>query len=724
MSNLVGEATIIVRTETEPGSVSKEGRRAGEGYKHGFLGSVKGMAAGIVGFLALEKLYEFTKQSVEVARESQKAQAATAQLVKVTGGAARVSADEVKEYSEALARKIGVDHSVIQSSANTVLAFKNIRDEVGKGNDVFEQTIGLGQDLAADGLGSPTSATKALAKALNDPIKGMTALGRIGVTFTAQQQEQIKALVATGNVLGAQKILLDEVRGKVGGLAAATASNADKSKAAFTEVKDAVGSGLLPVLDAVEGAFANKVAPAIIDTVKGTNVLGGAVRTMAHYFREAVGVVEDLFDGSSHRAKHAAIDIDAALGGDGKYVASIRKVAREILRGFGDIERGVKSSIKAALPVVKDLARVLAKDLGQAVENLLPIFAPLVKEALHLASSFRLGELKGVSGILKGIGDVLVKVTGFMAKHAGTVRGIVVALVAMAAAYQAIAIIIGVVETVTAAYIVVQEALDVVMDANPIGLLVVALAGLAAGLLYAYKHSARFKAIVDALGHAISAFISGALAFVKAHWPLLIALLGGPIAVVVYEIVHHFGAIKDAVSDAFHFIARLPDRILSAIGSKMKSVGKSIIHLFFQGLSAEGSFIGKLGDAVKDAAIGAINAVIDLLNKAIPNKIAIPGAPDINLPDNPIPHLARGTSSFRGGYALVGEEGPELVSLPRGTGVTPAAQTAAALGGPSISIGTVMPHDYHTFVRQMTEQNRAATMGGVALGRRLTAVGA
>ena len=45
-------------------------------------------------------------------------------------------------------------------------------------------------------------------KALNDPLKGLTALSRIGVQFTAQQQEQIKAMVEVGDVAGAQKIIL------------------------------------------------------------------------------------------------------------------------------------------------------------------------------------------------------------------------------------------------------------------------------------------------------------------------------------------------------------------------------------------------------------------------------------------------------------------------------------------------------------------------------------
>lgn len=64
------------------------------------------------------------------------------------------------------------------------------------------------------------------------------------------------------------------------------------------------------------------------------------------------------------------------------------------------------------------------------------------------------------------------------------------------------------------------------------------------------------------------------------------------------------------------------------------------------------------------------NSIIDLIQGAINGAFAgIPGAPKVRLP-----HLARGTDYFSGGMALVGERGPELVSLPRGSSITPNSQ--------------------------------------------------
>ena len=89
--------------------------------------------------------------------------------------------------------------------------FRNVRDEVGQGNDVFTRATKAGLDLAQIGFGTPESAAVLLGKALNDPIKGMTALTRAGVTFSEAQKETIRGLVDTGDLLGAQKIILAEV---------------------------------------------------------------------------------------------------------------------------------------------------------------------------------------------------------------------------------------------------------------------------------------------------------------------------------------------------------------------------------------------------------------------------------------------------------------------------------------------------------------------------------
>jgi phage-related protein len=122
-------------------------------------------------------------------------------------------------------------------------------------------------DLSAAGFGSVDSAAKMLGKALNDPVKGMTALGRAGVTFTKGQQKQIKALVKSGDLLGAQKIILGEVRSQVGGAAAASATAGEKMRVAWDNAKEGLGTALLPAIDALQNAITTKIIPAIVSFI-------------------------------------------------------------------------------------------------------------------------------------------------------------------------------------------------------------------------------------------------------------------------------------------------------------------------------------------------------------------------------------------------------------------------------------------------------------------------
>ncbi len=68
-----------------------------------------------------------------------------------------------------------------------------------------------------------TAAAKLLGKGLQDPATGMNALTRVGVKFTAEQTKQIKEIEKTSGVAAAQKQMMEDLAGVVGGKAAASA---------------------------------------------------------------------------------------------------------------------------------------------------------------------------------------------------------------------------------------------------------------------------------------------------------------------------------------------------------------------------------------------------------------------------------------------------------------------------------------------------------------------
>lgn len=153
--------------------------------------------------------------------EQQKVAAQTGAVLKSTGGIANVTAKQMNSLSTALMKKSGVDDEAIQSGQNLLLTFTKIRNETGKGNDIFDQATVATLDLSVAMGKDLNSSAILVGKALNDPVKGATALSRAGVQLTKGQKDQIQAFVDSGRVLEAQKIILGELTTQFGGSAEA-----------------------------------------------------------------------------------------------------------------------------------------------------------------------------------------------------------------------------------------------------------------------------------------------------------------------------------------------------------------------------------------------------------------------------------------------------------------------------------------------------------------------
>ena len=103
------------------------------------------------------------------------------------------------------------------------------------GTDSYERVAVAAADVATVTNQDVNQSLMQLAKALQDPEKGLTALARSGTQFTAQQKEQIKALVDSGDQLGAQNLILKEIEAQYGGAAKAAGSSG------FAGVMDTLG---------------------------------------------------------------------------------------------------------------------------------------------------------------------------------------------------------------------------------------------------------------------------------------------------------------------------------------------------------------------------------------------------------------------------------------------------------------------------------------------------
>lgn len=242
---------------------TQAGGTASKGFRGTFLKGLAGMGTAMVGMFAISKVTDFFQSSVEEARESQKVNALTTQVIKSTGGAAQVSAKQVGSLATAISTKTGIDDEAIQSGANLLLTFKNIKDEAGAGNNIFDQTTQIMTDMSAAMGKDPKAAAIGLGKALNDPVKGIAALSRVGVQFDADQTDLIKHLVESGDTMGAQKVILHELKSEFGGAAAASSTAGEKAAVSWANLKEQIGTALLPVIDKLETFLSTKIIPAV-----------------------------------------------------------------------------------------------------------------------------------------------------------------------------------------------------------------------------------------------------------------------------------------------------------------------------------------------------------------------------------------------------------------------------------------------------------------------------
>lgn len=316
------------------------------------------------------------------------------------GGASGKTADELSKTAESLRNLTGIDDDeILTKVTSNLLTFGNVA------GTVFDRAQVAALDLATRMGGDLQAATLTIGKALNDPVKGLTALGRAGIQFTAQQKEQIKQMVAVGDAAGAQSIMLAELEKQFGG-AAKAAGDADAWKPLKTALMDLEGAfepivrdviaPLIAKAGEIVRAFAS-VSPEVLKFV----AVGAAVAA-------AVGPVLIAFGG----LVAAAGAIATAFAGGG--------VLAGLLPFLGPI--GIAAAAVAAafmiwgddiIPMLQTFARQLADSIGPKIKPLFEALMGAVKAVGEIfAAIFAMGGTGSASTNMQVFGEIVARVLG------------------------------------------------------------------------------------------------------------------------------------------------------------------------------------------------------------------------------------------------------------------------------------------------------------------------
>jgi hypothetical protein len=297
--------------------------------------------------------------SIDKADQQQQAEKKLSATLKATGYAAGFSANELKKFA---AERQGLTNFGDEATINLqalLTTFKQIK------GPVFKETTLLAQDMASV-MGTDLSAAAIqLGKAVNDPTVGLTALTRVGVTFSQQQKDQIRDLQKSGDLMGAQKMILSELRSEFGGAAEAMASPWQQLQNELGDTAETVGAVLMPAVQLFNWAARN--LNVVVNDVRAglRNMFGGAgddtkdttkaVKTLRGEYEKLADTLKNV-DGLTHLiAKNELLQREG------------QRLKKSGARGPGEFER---------------LREILGSDLGG---ERLDLFSKLGKELEELA---------------------------------------------------------------------------------------------------------------------------------------------------------------------------------------------------------------------------------------------------------------------------------------------------------------------------------------------------
>lgn len=301
------------------------------------LGRINLGAVALVGAFTLAgvALTKFARAGADAERVGLRLQA----IIKATGGAANLSSRDIELLAESVAKNTLASVQGARQAAGVLLTFKSIS------GDTFKDALKLSQDLAEVGFGSINTAALQLGKALEEPEIGLSALRRVGVSFTQDQKELIKVLALTGRKAEAQEIIIRALKDQVGGAG------------------EQAGGGLAGAFDTLSeniGLFFERAAGSVI-----VDALTASLKTLNDVVS---GFVPELEDFSKLNGEELAMRLELANEEIKKEEANLKKLEEGIL-GQLKINMKFATAINFVASRIERRIRIAEKEKRAIIEQ-------------------------------------------------------------------------------------------------------------------------------------------------------------------------------------------------------------------------------------------------------------------------------------------------------------------------------------------------------------------
>ena len=247
--------------------------------------------------------------------------------------------------------------------------------------------------------------------------------------------------------------------------------------------------------------------------------------------------MNDVLIGMGHKYQDATKNFTNTLDGMGRIIKTTApRLLGAMVEPFTKAQNPLYKAISKwvsdprTLKEFQNAGKNIANTFNSALNGLSTAFHGLGQVMGPIMKSFGSGTWIGFSTTLKVIAEGLVTITSFAGKVASSITGISkqlgflkvqqAAAKALGVAFGGLVAVITTYKTVSLAstavtktFAAAQAALNVVMHANPIGLVVLAITALVGAFVLAYKHCKTFRDIVNKVGKAIKDVFTG-----NANW--------------------------------------------------------------------------------------------------------------------------------------------------------------------------------------------------------------
>jgi len=385
----------------------------------------------------------------------------------------------------------------------------------------------------------------------------------------------------------------------------------------------------LGVADDVARDGMSKLVAATKDVTASQDLFQSALDISAGTGKDLNGVIDALVKAQNGQVGGLGRMGLATKDAEGK-TKSLTDILKDAQKAYGGQAAAQADTYAGKMEIMKIQMGELAESVGYLV---LPALSKLTSILLDKV----VPALESAIGWVEDHKTLAIVIASVMAGFGAAVIAASIALKLYAATQT-------IVSAATKVWAAGQWLLNAALSANPIGIVIIAIAAFVAAIVILWKKNDGFR---NALISAWNALKSAG----KALWQGMKEAFGkvGQFATNAKNKI--VGDFNNVVS----FIRGVPGKIRE-LGSKFKEAGSSIMGKIIDGIKNTAGFVGKIAGSVWAAFKKVLNSGINSINRALEFKISLPaglGSFTINPPD--IPHLAKGGITTGPTLAMIGD---------------------------------------------------------------------